>query len=69
VTVESPRGSIKIQARVTDAVDPRVVFITYGWGQAYAHGANANVLTPDDSVCPVSGATGSRSFLCRVRKS
>jgi len=68
VEVESPRGSLKIKARLTRGIDPRVVSMTHGWGQAYAHGVITNLITPDEEECPVSGANGNRSFLCRVSK-
>jgi anaerobic selenocysteine-containing dehydrogenase len=70
VVVESPRGSIKVKARITAGIDPRVVSITHGWGQAYATGAMSNMITPDpeDGECPISGATGNRAFLCRISK-
>ena len=68
VLVESPRGSIKVKAKITQGIDPRVVSITHGWGQSYAHGAIGNVITPDQESCLVSGSTGNRSFLCRISK-
>lgn len=68
VIVESPRGSIEVRAKLHEGIDPRVVELTHGWGQAYAHGALDNLITPDVDTCPISGATGNRSFLCRVRK-
>jgi anaerobic selenocysteine-containing dehydrogenase len=68
VKIETQRGSIEVTAKITEATDSRVVFITYGWGQPYAHGACANVLTDMMKRCPISGANGNRSFLCRIRK-
>ncbi len=66
VYVESPRDRIGVVARVTEEVDPRVVNVSWGWGQPYASGDRANLLTDDVERCPVSGSTGNRSFLCRV---
>ena len=68
VKIETKRDCIEVMAKITEATDPRVVFITCGWGQPYAHGASANVLTDMNKRCPISGATGNRSFLCRIRK-
>jgi len=68
VLVESPRGNIKVKAKITQGIDSRVVSITHGWGQPYAYGAIGNVITPDQECCPISGATGNRSFLCRISK-
>ena len=68
VVVESPRGNIRVQARLTEGIDPGTVFIPHGWGQPYAHGQADNNLTPDSPRCPVSGSTSNRAFLCRIRK-
>jgi anaerobic selenocysteine-containing dehydrogenase len=68
VVVESPRGSIEVKAKLTEGIDPRVIMISYGWGQPYAHGSNVNLLTDDLQRCPVSAATGNRSILCSLRK-
>jgi len=68
VIVESLRGSIRLKAYLTEVTDPRVVFITHGWGQPYAKGPIINRLTDNSERCPISSATGNRSFLCRVRK-
>ncbi|MBA7549273.1 Acetylene hydratase [subsurface metagenome] len=63
VKVESLRGSIKLKARLTEDIHPRVVSIQHGWSKA-----NANYLTDDESRDPVSGFPGFRSVLCRVEK-
>jgi anaerobic selenocysteine-containing dehydrogenase len=68
VYVESPRGRIRVAAKLTEGIDPRVVSGTWGWGQPYAFGDQVNVVTDDEGRCPVSGSTGNRSFLCRVVK-
>jgi anaerobic selenocysteine-containing dehydrogenase len=68
VKVETLRGDIEVIAKITEATDPRVIFITYGWGHSYAHGASVNVLTDMMKRCPISGANGNRSFLGRIRK-
>jgi anaerobic selenocysteine-containing dehydrogenase len=63
VGVESPRGRVKCKAYVTDCIDPRVVSLYHGFSES-----NCNVLT-DHKVCdPVTGSTGLRSLLCRVKK-
>ena len=63
VMVESPRGSIRIKAKLTEDVHPRVVSIQMGWSEA-----NANLLTDDQSRDPVSGFPELRALLCRVVK-
>ena len=68
VFVESCRGRISVKAKLTFAVHPKVVMVAHGWGQAYAHGQPANILTDDRPRCPISAATGNRSFLCKVYK-
>jgi len=68
VFVESPRGRIRVKAKLSLGVHPSVVFVSYGWGQPYAHGQSANILTDGQARCPISSATGNRSFLCKVYK-
>jgi anaerobic selenocysteine-containing dehydrogenase len=64
VVVESPRGSIKIKAQVTDDIPPGVIHVDYGWGGE----ANVNYLVDDTALDPISGFPGFKSSLCRVRK-
>jgi formate dehydrogenase (coenzyme F420) alpha subunit len=63
VTVESPRGNIKIKADVTDKIHPDIVSVPHGWNEA-----NVNILTSDADVDPVSAFIGYKSVLCRVYK-
>ncbi len=63
VTVESPKGRIKIKANVTEDIHPNVVCIQMGWKQA-----NANVLTDDERRDPISGYPEFRAGMCRVYK-
>jgi anaerobic selenocysteine-containing dehydrogenase len=77
--VESPRGAIKVKARVTTNIIPGVVCCQHGWWQACkelelpgynpyeATGANAATLIGTDLADPVSGSLPHRSYLCRVR--
>jgi anaerobic selenocysteine-containing dehydrogenase len=64
VTVESPRGSIQLKAKVTEDIHPKVVSIPHGWAEA-----NANILTDDEGRDPISAYPGFRSVLCRALKS
>ena len=66
VFVESPRGKIKVKAKLSWGQHPKVVMVAHGWGQPYAHGQPANILTDDKPQCPISAATSNRSFLCRI---
>ncbi|MFC1980126.1 molybdopterin-dependent oxidoreductase [Chloroflexota bacterium] len=63
VTVESIRGSIKIKAKLTEDVHPKVVSMQHGWSDTVA-----NYLTDDEERDPISGYPGFRSVLCRVTK-
>jgi len=62
VYIESPRGSIKVRATVTDDIHPRVVEVMHGWREA-----NTNFLA-EHSQDPVSGFPALRALLCRVSK-
>lgn len=77
--VESPRGAIKVKARVTANIIPGVVCCQHGWWQECkelklpgydpfdADGANPALLIGTDLADPVSGSLPHRSYLCRVR--
>jgi len=77
--VESPRGAIKVRARVTPNIMPGVVCCQHGWWQACKElklpgynpydgdGANPATLIGTDLSDPVSGSLPHRSYLCRVR--
>ena len=63
VVVESPKGSITLQARITPDIHPRVLSLQHGWDEA-----NANILTDSEQRDPISGYPGFRTVLCQVRK-
>jgi len=77
--IESPRGSIRAKAHVTDAIGPSVVCCQHGWWQeckslelpgydSYGAGsANPSLLIGSDIADPISGSLPHRSFLCRVK--
>jgi anaerobic selenocysteine-containing dehydrogenase len=77
--VESPRGAIKVKARVTANIIPGVVCCQHGWWQECkelklpgydpfdADGANPAILIGTDLADPVSGSLPHRSYLCLVR--
>ena len=62
--VESPRGRVKMKARVTDDILPKVVHVPHGWSGE----ANVNFLTNDSDLDPIDGYPAFRVTLCRVRK-
>ena len=64
VTISTPRGSIKMKARVTDAILAGVVSLPHQWpGEA-----NVNSLVNDQTLDPISGFIPCKSQLCEVRK-
>jgi anaerobic selenocysteine-containing dehydrogenase len=80
IMIETPGGSARAQARLSQAVLPGVVCANHGWWAGceelgldamdpYTNaGANINLLILNDQRDPVSGGTPHRSSLCRVRK-
>jgi len=77
--VESPRGAIKVRARVTPNIMPGVICCQHGWWQACKEldlpgydpygrgGANPGTLIGTELADPISGSLPHRSYLCRVR--
>jgi anaerobic selenocysteine-containing dehydrogenase len=65
VTLKSPRGSIQAVAHPTEDIHPGVVAILSGW--SHESGANANSLTDDMAVDPVSGFPEFRALLCNIK--
>jgi anaerobic selenocysteine-containing dehydrogenase len=63
VVVESAKGSITLQARITPDIHPQVLSLQHGWDEA-----NANILTDSEQRDPISGYPGLRTTLCQVRK-
>ena len=77
VWIESPRGRVRQRARLTEAIDPRVVVAEHGWWypeiKDEGHGwdvSNINILTDDShaSMDPVMGATNLRVLLCKLSR-
>ena len=79
MVIESPRGSIRARAHVTDAIAPDIVCCQHGWWQdckelelpgysSYGvESANPSLLIGSDLADPISGSLPHRSFLCRVK--
>ena len=63
VVVESPRGTIKIKAKISGAIHPKVVSVMHGWSKA-----NVNLLTAGEPRFrdPISAYPPYRTGLCRV---
>ena len=64
VIINSPRGSIKMKANVTDTMLAGVVSIPHLW----AGEANANILIDGRNLDPISGFPPFKSQLCQLRK-
>jgi len=63
VVVESPKGSITLQAKITPDIHPQVLSLQHGWDEA-----NANILTDSEQRDPISGYPAFKTILCQVRK-
>lgn len=63
VLIESPTGSIKMKAKVTDDIHPKVVSIPKGWTEA-----NASFLISEGDRDPSTGYCGFRTQLCQISK-
>lgn len=77
VYIETRRGRIKQKANLSITIDPRVVFVDYGWwfpekGASDLYGwaeSNINILTDDKPPYnPEMGSTNLRGILCNVYK-
>ena len=74
VKVESPRGAVKMRAKLTEGIDPRVVSAEHGWWFPERlttdfgwQESNINILTSDsDKLDPGMGATNLRGLMCSV---
>ena len=67
VSVTTPRGKIRMQVRISDAVHFGSVRIAWGWGELDAD-LSLNNLTDDDRRDPIIGTPSGRSFMCRLEK-
>ena len=76
VRIRSPRGEVRLRARLFDGVDPRVVSAEFGWwfpekgppDYGWSE-SNINVLTDDaPPLDPGMGATNLKGLMCQVVK-
>ena len=67
VRVATPKGNIRMSARISSVVHPGSVRIAWGWGD-YKIQYNLNTLTDDEGRNPITGTPGQRSFMCRVSR-
>ena len=69
IWIETPLGRIKVRARLTRTMNPKVVVTSFGYGQPYAGNFEmANSITSQDKRDPIAGCTENRSFRCRISK-
>ncbi len=72
IRIETPSGSVRMKARLTDAIAPDVVSAPHGWwfpeapGQGWMR-SNVNLLFGEQPCDPDVGSEPLRSTLCRVR--
>jgi anaerobic selenocysteine-containing dehydrogenase len=75
VWVESPRGKVRLKAKLNNGIHPQVVVAEHGWWypemKGPGHGwdiSNINILTDNshESMDPVMGATNLRVLLCNI---
>lgn len=76
--LENANGQVRLQARFTPSIHPRVISAPYGWWQHCTEldlpghdpfgpdGANLNRLVPDADIDPISASVPHRSRMCRV---
>jgi anaerobic selenocysteine-containing dehydrogenase len=64
VTVTSPRGEVVVKAKITDKILKGVVQMPHHWPDE----ANANILTDDEYLDPISGFPAFKSQLCQVKQ-
>jgi anaerobic selenocysteine-containing dehydrogenase len=75
VRIKTGVGSIEQIIKCTDDIDPRVVFLDYGWWFPEKEEtffdwdrSNLNILTSAEPFNPVLGTPNLRGFSCRLEK-
>jgi anaerobic selenocysteine-containing dehydrogenase len=63
IIVETSRGGLQMKAKLTENIHPRCVSIEHGWADA-----NANILTNNEELDPVTASPNLKSIPCRVTK-
>ncbi len=65
--IRTPRGEMRMKARISDKVHPGSIMIAWGWGEA-DKALGLNNLTDDEIRDPVTATPSNRSFMCRLEK-
>lgn len=80
VAIETPEGSVRARARLTDALRPDVACGQHGWWQACPEidapgydafspdGANFNLIIGNRAIDPISGSVPHRAYMCQIRR-
>ena len=80
VRIETPEGSVRARARLTDTLKSNVICGQHGWWQDCKEigapgydpfspdGANINLIIGHESLDPISGSVPHRAYLCQVSK-
>jgi len=63
----SPKGHVKMKARISDVVHEGSIRVAWGWGEVHPD-LSLNNLTDDDRRDPVTGTPSGRSFMCEIEK-
>ncbi len=63
--VSTPRGSVRMRARISDRVRPGIVRIAWGWGESDPMWS-LNNLTDDRTRDPVTSTPPGRTFMCHI---
>ncbi|ABW65936.1 molybdopterin-containing oxidoreductase family protein [Desulfosudis oleivorans] len=67
VRIKTPRGEVRMKARISDRIRPGSILIAWGWGDVDP-AANVNNLTDDNQRDPVTATPSGRSFMCSLEK-
>jgi len=65
--IKTPRGHVKMKARLSDVVHPGSIRIAWGWGEVDPE-LSLNNLTDDYRRDPVTGTPSNRNFMCEIEK-
>ncbi len=65
VTIATPRGRIRMKARISDVIAPGIARIAWGWGEV-DDDAGINNLTDDNRRGPVTCTPSARTFMCWI---
>jgi len=71
VQIETPRGSIKHKAKLSNGIHPKVVVTPHGWWYGYKDGwkeVNVNILTGGEHYDPQVGSAALKGVLCHLKK-